>query len=458
MMSRLNVHTPFRLSSVDELLDAAEQLGLDIGAEEDMSYLTRPVQLAGRTIPNAMAVQPMEGCDGKTDGSPDCLTFRRYQRFGASGAGVLWFEACAVVPEGRANPRQIWIRKETKDEFARMVEESRKAAVESMGEKHNPFLVLQLTHSGRYSRPIDVPKPVIPFHDPLLDKNCGIPEDYPVITDDELDNLQDFYVQAAKLAYEVGFDAVDIKSCHRYLLNELLAGHTRKGKYGGSYENRTRFLKEVVGRIYDECGRDKAVTCRLGIYDSHPYPYGWGMDRDDPMKPDMEEPKRLVRELYDMGMRLINITMGNPYFNPHINRPYDQPVEGAKVPEEHPLVGIARLIGLTKEVQKHVPEMVMIGSGYSWLRHLWPYVAAANIRDGNISMVGLGRQSFAYPGFAKEIIRTGKLKRTHTCITCSSCTQIMRDGGMSGCVPFDKDVYGPIYRKGRHSAPGDKSR
>ena len=447
-----SVHAPFRFSNLDELREAVRQLGLDIKVEEDTSYLTRPVAVAGRVIPNSMAVQPMEGCDGTIDGAPDDLTFRRYRRFGAGGAGLLWFEACAVVPEGRANPRQIWLRPETKDAFARLLDESRKAAAESMGPDHRPFAVLQLTHSGRYSRPVDVPKPIIAYRDPLLDRNKGLPPDYPLITDDELDALQDYYVQSARLAFEVGFDAVDVKSCHRYLLNELLAAHTRDGKYGGSYENRTRFLKDVVARIFAEVGRDKIVTCRLGIHDAHPYPYGWGMDPNDPMKPNLEEPKRLVRELYDMGMRLIDITMGNPYFNPHVNRPYDRPIEGMSAPNEHPLAGVARLVGLTREVQQSVPEMVMVGSGYSWLRDMWPYVASANIRDGAMRIAGVGRQAFAYPDFAKEILQTGKLQRRHTCIGCSSCTQIMRDGGKSGCVPFDKEVYGPIYREGRRGS------
>ena len=451
-MIQSNIHAPFRLADLNELRDAVAQLGLDISVEEDTSYLARTVSVADRVVPNSMCIQPMEGCDGTADGAPDTLTFRRYRRFAAGGAGLLWFEACAVVPEGRANPRQIWLHHDTKDEFARLLEECRKAAVESMGDEHTPFAVLQLTHSGRYSRPVDEPAPVLAFHDPLLDADRGIPADYPVISDDELEGLEDAYVAAAKLAFEAGFDAVDVKSCHRYLLNELLAAHTRKGRYGGSYENRTRFLRNVVGKILAEVGADRTVTCRLGIHDAHPYPYGWGMDKDDPSKPDLSEPKRLVQELHELGMPMIDITMGNPYFNPHINRPYDRPVEGADYPHEHPLVGVARLIGLTREIQRHVPEMVVVGSGYSWLRNLWPHVAAANIRDGNMRIVGVGRQAFAYPGFAKEILETGKLERRHTCIACSSCTQIMRDGGRTGCVPFDSEVYGPIYREGRRNS------
>ncbi len=451
-MADRNTHAPFRFASLDELRAAISELGLDMAVDEDTSVLARPVQVAGRTIPNSMAIQPMEGCDGKADGSPDELTVRRYKRFGAGGAGLLWLEATAVVPEGRANPRQLWIRPETKDAFARMLDETRKAAAEAMGEDHRPFIVCQLTHSGRYSKPGKSFAPIIAQHDPLLDPTRGTPPDGPVITDDELDALQDIYVEAARLAFEAGFDAVDVKACHRYLINELLASHVREGRYGGSYENRTRFLKTIIGRIYDELGRDKIVTTRLGIHDAHPYPYGWGMDPHDPMKPNLEEPKRLIRELYDMGVRLIDITMGNPYFNPHVNRPYDTPIVGFERPAEHPLAGEERLIKLTREVREGLPDLTVIGSGYSWLRNLWPHVAAAEIKRGSVQMVGLGRQSFAFPGFAREIIETGRLDIRHTCITCSSCTQIMRDGGTAGCVPFDREVYGPIYREGRRNS------
>lgn len=450
-MIQKDKHAGFRFKNPGELKGAIDALGLSIPLEEDTSFLSRPLEVAGRVIPNSMAVHPMEGADGTLDGAPDVLTFRRYKRFAAGGAGLLWLEACAVVPEGRANPRQLMLTKHNRDEYARLLDASHKAAAESMGPDHRPFTVLQLTNSGRYSRPVDSPRPIIAFHDPILDRDKGLPDDYPLISDDELERLEDAYVDSAKLAFELGFDAVDIKACHRYLTNELLAAHTRKGRYGGSYENRTRLLKNVVGKVMAIAG-DRIVTCRLGIHDAHPYPYGWGMSAEDPMQPDLSEPKRLVLELHEMGMPIINITMGNPYFWPHVNRPYDRPIAGGHYPQEHPLVGVDRLMGLTRELQQSAPGIAVIGSGFSWLRNLWPYVAAGSLRDGAVKMVGLGRQSFAYPGFAKEIVETGRLQLRHTCISCSCCTQIMRDGGKAGCVPFDSEVYGPIYREGRRSS------
>lgn len=443
-----NTHSPFKFRSLDDLRSAIRDLGLDLAVEEDLSCLTKPITIAGRAVPNAMAVQPMEGCDGTEDGSPGELTFRRYHRFGAGGAGLIWFEACAVVREGRANPRQLWLHDGNKGDFARLLQECLDSAKESMGSAHRPFTVLQLTHSGRYSRPGDAPAPIIAYHDPLLDPTRQVHPDQPPISDDELRALVDAFVRTARLAFEVGFDAVDVKACHRYLNNELLAAHTRTGEYGGSYENRTRFFKEVVGRLRSELGEDKIITSRMNIFDGHPYPYGWGMDPANPDAPNLDEPKRLVRELHEMGLDLINITMGNPYYTPHINRPYDKPIDGGYYPQEHPLAAVERLVSLTRQAREGLPNLAVVGSGYSWLRNLWPHIAAAEIRRGGVQLVGMGRQGFAYPQFAKEIIQTGKLDRKHTCISCSCCSQIMRMGGMAGCVPFDADVYGPIYRNG----------
>lgn len=276
MLNR-TTHSKFNLYSVEDLQKAIRDLDLDIFIEEDISCLAEQIEIAGHLIPNRMAIQPMEGCDATADGAPGELTYRRYRRFGAGGAGLLWVEACAVVPQGRANPHQLWIHKGTVDAFARMLEEARTAAADSMGTQHNPFFVLQLTHSGRYSKPRSTPSPIIAFHDPYLDPTRGIPIDQPVISDDELEALEDAYVEAARLAFLAGFDAVDLKACHRYLVNELLAGHTREGKYGGSYENRTRFLKNIIGKIRNELGKDRIITCRLNVHDAHPYPYGWGM-------------------------------------------------------------------------------------------------------------------------------------------------------------------------------------
>ncbi len=447
----MSAHERFNFKTLDELRRKAAVLGLEIEFDEDLTPLSRRVPVDGLETPNALAIHPMEGCDGERDGRPGRLTIRRYERFARGGAGLLWFEATAIAHTGRANPRQLTLTPETMPYFKEMLEHTLELARQANGSSFRPLTVLQLTFSGRYSRPDGRPAPVIAHHDGVLDAAMGIPPDYPLITDTELEELRDRWVDAARLAYEAGFDAVDIKSCHRYLLSELLAAHTRPGRYGGSFANRTRLHYQIVERIREQVP-ELIVTMRLNVYDGHPYPWGWGVSKDDPGVPDLEEPLRFVRGLYERGVPMVNVTAGNPYFTPHINRPYDTPVQGACPPDEHPLAGVARLIGLARAVKKAVPEMVVVASGYSWLRQFLGNAAAATLRRGDADLVGLGRGAFAYPDFARDLLQKGALDPKKCCITCSRCTQIMRDGGRTGCVVFDRQIYGPIYRAGRRVA------
>ena len=244
----------FHYKTFDELNGKLEQLGISWPYSENLGVLFEKVELGSRTLSNRFAIQPMEGCDCSAEGTPGDLTLRRYRRFASGGAGLLWTEACAVAPEGRANPRQMMITRENVDAFARIVGECRRLAKESMGSHHEPVLILQLTHSGRYSKPDGVPVPIIAHHSKVLDAQFDLPENYPLIEDGELERLQEAYVKAAKLALQAGFDGVDVKACHGYLIAELLASHTRENsRYGGEdFENRTRFLREVHQRLLAE--------------------------------------------------------------------------------------------------------------------------------------------------------------------------------------------------------------
>jgi len=452
----------FQLSSIEDLNDLNRRLGLDVQASAGVSILAQPVPFGGLTIPNSLSVHAMEGCDGDAQGRPSKLTVRRYERFGAGGAGLLWAEAIAIVPEARANPRQLWLHQGSKDAFAAMVKRARAKATEANGKGHRPVMVAQLTHSGRYSKPDGTARPIIGQRDPYRDclvpqwpphteGKSKLPDDYPLVTDEYLDQLQDAYVEAARIAFEIGFDAVDIKSCHGYLINELLACHNRPGKYGGSFENRTRLLVETVDRVRRELGENARVVTRLGIYDAIPYPYGWGVDQDDYTKPDLTEPKKLVGLLQQRGVELIDITIANPYYNPHVGRPFNEPIIGGYDEPEHPLTGVARLVNVTGEMQKAYPDVALVGTGYSWLRTLMANVGAANKAAGLVTIVGGGRMAFAYPDFARDIVNKGKMEPDKVCIGCSACTQIMRDAGRTGCVVRDNAVYGPIFKHGRMS-------
>jgi 2,4-dienoyl-CoA reductase (NADPH2) len=441
MMSR---HEPFAFTSKADLFEKAQELGIELPFIDTIDALFKPLSLEGRTVINRLAVQPMEGFDANPDGSPSDLTFRRYRRYAEGGSGLIWFEATSVVAGGRSNPRQLMLKAQNLDSFRQLVESTRQCAYRAFGNRHLIFLVLQLTHSGRYSKPEGKPRPQVAVFNPHLDKDR---ENVYIVSDEELDRLQETYVEASRLAYRAGFDAVDIKACNGYLLNELLAARTRKNsRYGESFENRIRFIREVVRKIHDEePGIDLAV--RLNAYDGIPYPYSFGVARDGSLRVDLTEPKSLIRRLVKNGCSLFNITIGNPFLNPHFGRPFDRPLPGTFLPEEHPLVGVVRLIKITGELQRETPEIPLVGTGYSWLRHFFPHVGAAVISRGEASLIGLGRSSFAYPDAPKELMNKGSMDPNKACITCSRCTELMHGGHISGCAIRDKDIYGKEYKK-----------
>ncbi len=446
-------HQQFHYDEWEEIAAELDELGLSLPYAEAMEVFARATTAGPLELPNAIAIHPVEGCDGSAAGAPEMLTFRRYERFARGGAGLIWLEATAVVHRGRANPRQLWLHEETLDDFRELIDATYRSAADEFGEDYRPVTVAQLTHSGRYSRPDHEPAPVIAYRHPILDPRHDLPDDYPIITDEELDELQHAYVDAARHARDAGFDALDVKACHGYLLYELLNAFTRENsRYGGSYENRTRMLREVVERIRDEVP-EITITTRLSVYDAMPYPYGFGMAEDGSMEPDLTEPVRLIDELQELGVCLVNVAYGSPYYNPHVERPYDTHEIGGYVPEEHPLVSIATMVEIHRDLAPQVPQMPLVATGFTWLREFSPYVGAALLDSGEAASIGWGRMALAHPDFAREIIEQGELTSTRLCIACSSCTQIMRDGGRSGCVVRDWEVYEPIFREGQARNP-----
>lgn len=444
-------------TSVEELQNLCSKLEISLDALEDVSVLAEPLSLGGFAVPNSLAIHPMEGADGDTDGSPGELTFRRYNRFAKGGAGLIWFEAIAVMPEARSNPRQLCLNEKSRSYFTELLGQVKKSAKNSVL-KHRPFLVAQLSHSGRYSAPNGTAAPIISQHDPYRatlslqaapDSKAPkkVPAERAVVTDKYLEETKDSFVRAAELAFEVGFDAVDIKACHGYLINELLSCRNRRGRYGGAFENRTRFYLEVIEEVRDKVGGEKPIVARVGVYDGVPYPFGWGVNRNDYTKPDLTEPEKLIGELINRGVKLINITVGDPHYNPHYNRPFNKPVRGGYQAPEHPLLGVHRMINLAGEIQKRFKNVLVAGSGYSWLGPIMPNVAAAAKEKGLAGIIGVGRMALAYPDFAKDIILQGRLDGDKICTACSGCSEIMSKGGPAGCVVRDSRVYGPVYRR-----------
>jgi 2,4-dienoyl-CoA reductase (NADPH2) len=423
------------------------RLGLDIPYKEDPSVLIEKTALAGRELPNRLAVLPMEGADADSEGGPSERTRRRYRRYAAGGAGLIWVEATAVRPDGRSNPRQLYLTESTVGPFAKLVDETRAAAQKEWGGAHRPLLILQLTHSGRFSKPEGTPRPRIIQHNPHLDPLHGLPPDHPLVPDSELESIRDDFVEAADLASSAGFDGVDIKACHGYLVSETLAAHDREdSRYGGPFENRARLLLETVKRVREETP-GHLVTCRLSATDLVPFPFGFGMDPDAPNVVDLAEPKALVAQLAKAGVRFLALSLGIPAWKPHYGRPFDRPVPEGRIPDEHPLEGVARHLRIASEIQIAAPPVAVVGAGYSWLRAFGPGVGAAMVAAGRTAVIGFGRGALAYPDFAADLVRDGRFDPKEVCTTCSLCSHLLRRQERVGCVVRD-----PLYKSAAAAA------
>ena len=468
----------FKYKSVDDLKADAAELGQELTLSDDFSCLFEPVKIGNLQAGSRLAIQPMEGCDGTLDGHPDELTYRRYRRFGAGGAKLIWAEATAISDESRMNPRQLWLNEQTAGSIETMLNDCREEHRQAFGSADDLVIGLQLTHSGRYS----CKRPIIAMHDPVLDRfttdrSTGkkVDASYPVATDDDLKRIEDQYVQAARLAQKIGVDFIDLKQCHRYLLSELLAATARQGEYGGSFENRTRMIRNVLGRIREEVPGLTLAT-RFNAYDGIPYVMDeetregkpcthelplstcFGTDPQDHLREDLTEPLELARRLAEWGIALINVSAGNPYANPHIVRPAEfAPVDGYLAPE-HPLLGVCRHFRIAAAIQAAVPDVPVLGSGYSWLQDYVMYAAAGNVAAKKVSIAGLGRASLSQPDFARQLQEQGELDRKRVCRTFSYCTNLMRTKDhplgqyATGCPPFDKEVYDPLWKEAKQKS------
>lgn len=466
----------FKFHSVEDIEAEARRLGIDLSFQGDFSPLFRSVAVGPYLAGNAFCVQPMEGCDGTLEGAPDELVYRRYQRFGSGGAKLIWGEAAAVVEEGRANPRQLVVNEYTAPGLEKMLHLCRQAHREAFGKDDDLIVGLQLTHSGRYSHR----RPLIAVHDPILDprtildKAAGTTVDpsYPLLSDDYLARLVEHYVRAAKIAFRVGYQFVDVKQCHRYLLGELLAARTRPGPYGGTLENRTRLARDIIAALRAEVP-GLMVATRINLHDGIPYrknpdtgvgepcPHAlpltcaWGVNPENHLEMDLAEPIAWIGEMTRLGVALVNVSMGSPYATPHVTRPFEYPPPDGYETPEHPLIGVARHFTAAAEIQRSVPGVPVVGSGYSYLQEFVPHAGAANVQAGKVTFVGVGRATLAQPDFVKQLQDHGKLDRKRICRTFSYCTALMRSKHnelgqfATGCPPFDKEVYGPLWDDAR---------
>lgn len=484
----------FRLTKITSLKDAeafknhTRSIGADIPIDDQLlsvenSPFLESREWNGRSIGNRIAVQPMEGWDGTTTGGVTQPMIRRWERFGESGGKLIWGgEAMAVTPSGRANPNQLILSPENVGEIAdlraRLV-----ASHEAKYAKSDDLVIgFQLTHSGRFCRPDDKKtwKPRVAYRHPLLDPKFGVTSDSCVLSDAEIDELIGMYVKSARLAEEAGADFVDIKACHGYLLHEFLGAYTRSGPYGGSFENRTRLLLTIIKEIQSAAPK-LGIGVRLSAFDSVPYQrragagitgagltgvetsggqdqgegtgeptphshllpyvYGFGMSQENPVEMDLRETILLVGQLESLGVRLVNLTAGSPYYTPHLVRPASYPPSDGYQLFEDPLLGVANHLRVVATLKKAHPETLFVGSGYSYLQEFLPNVAQRQLLDGNVDFVGLGRMTLSYPRQILDAVVDGKSERKLVCRTFSDCTTAPRNGLPSGCYPLD-----PFYK------------
>ncbi|MEO2045850.1 MAG: NADH:flavin oxidoreductase [Pirellulales bacterium] len=463
-MPQVNFPKVSSLKSPAALRERMEQLGVALPVDDVVqsgpeSPLAQPLlspSVSGGTytIGNRFCILPMEGWDGEHDGQPTELTRRRWRNFGLSGAKLIWGgEAVAVRQDGRANPNQLMLNPETLGEIESLRNDLVATHVERFDTDSDLLVGLQLTHSGRFARPGIKAKqePRIAYRHPQLDGRVGVSDNRSLLSDDDLATLADDFIMAAKLAQQAGFAFIDVKHCHGYLGHELLSGYDRPGRYGGDFWGRTRFLRDIVAGIRAEApGFDIGV--RLSIFDfstyhkgpdgvgeaevTGKYPYAFGGDGTGGGI-DLDEPIRFLGLLKELGIGLLCTTAGSPYYNPHIQRPAAYPPSDGYQPPEDPLVGVARQIEATAQLKRACPEMLIVGSGYSYLQDWLPNVGQQVVRKGMADSIGLGRMVLSYPDLPADVIDGAKLVRKKICRTFSDCTTAPRNGMVSGCYPLD---------------------
>jgi NADPH2 dehydrogenase len=447
-------------NSLSYLAESAISLNYDeaLSTGSQSSFAQTYTLPDGLTIGNRFCIQPMEGWDGTADGKPTDLIRRRWNNFGRSGAKLIWgCEAAAVCHEGRANPNQLVINDENLPEITSLLHGLVATHKEKYSNTDDLMVGLQLTHSGRFSRPNQKTRsePVILYHHPYLDKKVGISSDFPTITDDEIKRLIDKYIVAAKLAAQAGFRFIDIKHCHGYLGHEFLSARNRVGSYGGSFENRTRFLREIVSGIRSTTPEIR-LAVRLSAFDFiafepdpithigkpvlvNDYPSPFGSDLTNPLKIDLSETVLFLQLLQQLGINMVNITAGSPYYSHHIQRPALYPPSDGYQPPEDPLVGVSRQINACASLKQQFPDMLLVGTAYSYLQEWLPYVAQYNLRNKMVDFIGIGRLVLSYPDYPNDILSGNSINKQHLCRTFSDCTTAPRIGLVSGCYPLDPE-------------------
>jgi 2,4-dienoyl-CoA reductase-like NADH-dependent reductase (Old Yellow Enzyme family) len=387
--------------------------------------LLKSIKIGNKTVPNRIAINAMECCDADTDGNPTVTAFRRYERLARGNAGVILVEALSVVDENKGRAHQLTALPQNQKGLADLVAAMRKA-------NPKPAIIWQLTHSGELSNP------------EFSERVCAKP--FPgyegrLLSEEEVDEILERFVLAAKMASDCGADGVDFKLCHGYFGSQLLRPfNDRKWKYGGSWANRTRFAYEFYERIAREV-KDPNFIVGSKISAWEGLPGGMGTASPDSPVIDLAEVLDLVKGLEARGAKYIVQSAGNPSLTLALTQP------DKRVPDYAYLH-----FWFQKEFRKAMKkETALIGSAYSLFRDgrnsfrgvrkeesSLEYWGNKNITDGVCDMIALGRQSLADPLLPAKL-EEGKGSEIKWCTGCDNCIEFLIRQRPVGCSTHEKE-------------------
>jgi len=388
--------------------------------------LFTPVKIGNLTAKNRIALNSMECNDADNDGNPTKKTYERYTKYFEGNAGLIDLEAITVTDESRGRLYQLSVMPKNEKALKKFVQEMKKV-------NNKPIFIWQITHSGELSHPdfsrrVCV-KPLGGFGGDLL-------------SEEDIDNIMNKFVLAAKIAHESGADGIDFKLCHGYLCSQLLRPYNdRKWKYGGLWENRKRFALETYEKIANEISDPNFIVgSKISIWEG--FPGGFGSAGPDTAIIDYTEPVDLIKGLEERGAKFIMVSAGSPSITLALSQP------DKRIPDQ---------VYLHHTFQKVVsdavkPDTVVIGSAYSIFRdgnnNLQPqvpkeekcltYWANKNISEGVCDMIALGRQSLADCLLPKKF-EEGREDEINWCIACDNCVELLIRQQNVGCITYNKE-------------------
>jgi 2,4-dienoyl-CoA reductase-like NADH-dependent reductase (Old Yellow Enzyme family) len=360
--------------------------------------------IKNRTIQNRFVAQPMEGNDA-CDGKVSQRAIDRYTKLASGKWGIILIEALSITDDSLARKNQMVIKRENLDGFKKLVSEMKKADPDST-------IIFQITHSGR--------KAGKAFSQPAVMYGPG-PDDH-LLTTEEIDEIQRLFVEAVLLAEEAGADGVDFKLCHGYLGCEMLRpANIRDDKWGGSFENRTRFFREGLQEIRSKLkSEDFLLGSRISYYEG--IVGGCGTTAANDAVEDLEEMDRVIELMSSLKLDYLNVSAGIPGVTSEITRP----THTSKWFYLHQF-------RYARRARKFAGDMKIIGSAYSVLKEDALEAAQENIQHGDIDFVGWGRQTLADPLFPQRVKED---KKVNYCVSCSGCSKLMVKQEEVECIMF----------------------